>query len=518
MATVPEPSVPRSPLGSSPSTQDDHSPAYRRALEYLNSRLNYERAPMPSHSPRQHGPVKLARMRRLLELLGNPQLSLPTIHVAGTKGKGSTCWLIAQALAAAGYRTGLYTSPHFQRLEERYCLNGQPCSPERLTALVDAVGQPVETLDAQGSPPTFFEIATALAWMHFADQLPGQTPNQPADCVVMEVGLGGRLDSTNVCAPCVSVITSISFDHMAQLGTTLAEIAREKAGIIKSGVPVISGVTDPEPAGVIDEVAKHRQAPVIQSGLHFEGAVRSDGSPPRELRPPGANPGKPPLIGKHGGQLVDFRWRGADDDPEVQAPASNWRCWENVELALLGRSQAANAAVAWATLGQLQLAGFSLNEACVRDAFAGTQLSGRFEQIPGNPTTIVDIAHNGASMAALVQTLQARFPTQRKVAVFSTSRDKDLPGMLMELPAGFDAVVVTQFQSNPRALPVAAILQAMRDHWPEEATAPQVHFHDQPQQAWQLARRLAGTQGLLCITGSTFLVAELRPLLISSST
>ena len=212
---------------------------YQDRLDYLYGRLNYEWLGMP----RSSGQLRLGRMRRLLKRMGDPHLGLRIIHVAGTKGKGSTSAMIAAALSASGVRTGLYCSPHLHRLEERFTVDAKPASPSELIDLVDVAREAVEQLEREDNPsghrgPTFFEITTAMGLLHFARRQVG--------AVVLEVGLGGRLDSTNVIRPVLSVITSISFDHMRQLGNTLALIATEKAGILKRGRPGISGVRDPE--------------------------------------------------------------------------------------------------------------------------------------------------------------------------------------------------------------------------------------------------------------------------------
>ena len=236
----------------------------------------------------------LERMRRLLAELGSPDENLPVIHVAGTKGKGSTAAMVAAALLAAGYRTGLFTSPHVLRIEERIQVDGRCIAPEDFEALLEEVRPAVERMDEEGekgregegencgvspspslpfslSCPTFFEIITALAFLHFT--------RQKVAAAVMEVGLGGRLDATNVCRPVVSVITSISFDHTQQLGNTLAAIAGEKAGIIRPGVPVVSGVIEPEPRDVIRRVCRERGAPLMELGVDFDFSYE----PPRHL-------------------------------------------------------------------------------------------------------------------------------------------------------------------------------------------------------------------------------------------
>ncbi len=241
------------------------SDQYEAALAFLLGRIDYERMLSIPYGQRD---FRLDRMRELAERLGNPQEQLQIVHVAGTKGKGSTAATITAILAAAGYRTGLYSSPHLERLEERIALDGQECPPEALAALIERVRPTVLEMDRQAGPgshgPTYFEILTALALLYFVEHA--------VDVAVLEVGLGGRLDSTNICTPAVAAITSISYDHTRQLGSTLAAIAGEKAGIIKPGVPVISGVVDAEPRDVIARIAAEQHAPLVELGRQFEFA------------------------------------------------------------------------------------------------------------------------------------------------------------------------------------------------------------------------------------------------------
>ena len=248
---------------------------HAEALEFLTSRIDYERTLNVPYTQRD---FRLDRMRRLLDRLGNPQAGLKIVHVAGTKGKGSTAASIASVLRCAGYRTGLYSSPHLDRVEERFTIDGQYCPAVELVDLVARIQEIVAGMDdepadelAGSNHPTYFEIVTALALVRFAER--------QVDAAVLEVGLGGRLDSTNICQPLVSVITNISFDHMQQLGNTLAAIAGEKAGIIKPGVPVVSGVTQAEPAEVVERVAAECGCRLSVLGREFDFNYR----PPRHL-------------------------------------------------------------------------------------------------------------------------------------------------------------------------------------------------------------------------------------------
>ncbi len=225
------------------SPKDFESRAYDQAVEFLYSRINYEKTGHASYSSDNY---RLDRMRRLLELVGNPQSAYPIVHIAGTKGKGTTATVTAALLTACGLRVGTYTSPHLRRIEERIRFQGVPCTNTEFANLAQRMRSAAEQIEAEGGgKPTFFELTTAMGMLHFADK--------QCDIVVLEVGLGGRLDSTNVCQPTVCVITSISFDHQAQLGNTIEAIAGEKAGIIKPRVPVVCSARDPIAQQVVSD-------------------------------------------------------------------------------------------------------------------------------------------------------------------------------------------------------------------------------------------------------------------------
>jgi len=445
------------------------------ALEFLHNRIDYERARNVPYSPQE---FKLARMRELVARLGNPHERLPVVHVAGTKGKGSTAAMIAAVLTASGYRTGAFTSPHLERLEERLAIDGTPCSPAELVELVDRVVPAAEQMDraaaAAGPPeigPTYFELTTAMAMLHFAER--------GVDLAVFEVGLGGRLDSTNVCTPLVSVITSISFDHTRQLGNTLASIAREKAGIIKPGVPVVSGVVEDEPRDVIRRTCRDHGCPLVELGTDFDFDYRL----PCHLE-------AAPALGG-----LDFRYR-------VSGREQGYR---DLALGLLGRHQAANAAVALATLEELKRQGRQIPEEAVRAGLAGVACPGRVEVVSHRPTIILDVAHNTASVDALLEVLEGCLSARRCLLVFAATHDKDLRRMLERLLGRFDEVIFTRYLNNPRAVP------------PEELAAMAAQLGARPARvcpdpagAWHAVRQWAEPDDLVCVTGSFFLAGEIR--------
>jgi dihydrofolate synthase / folylpolyglutamate synthase len=439
---------------------------YEQALAFWFGHVNFEqRAPAPAD-------LKLDRMRALLRLLGEPHSRLRVVHVAGSKGKGSTSAMLAAVLRKAGYRTGLFTSPHLTRVEERFQVDGVPVTPGELAALL------TDVRDALGraplpAPPTFFEIATAVGFLHFV--------RRRVDCAVLEVGLGGRLDSTNVCLPAVAVITSISLDHTDLLGDRLAAIAREKAGIVKRRRPAVSGATAPEARAVIEQVCTERSAPLRQLGVDF-----------RYRHEPG-------------------RVTATDLVPARVQVTTRARAWPSLELGLLGEHQAANAAVALACVEELRGQGWTIPDAAVASGLREVSWPARMEVAARRPFVVLDCAHNVASAVALVEALRASFPPSGRLLVFAASGDKDLAGMFRVFAPHFRHAFLTRYTNNPRGVPpeqLAALLGAQGG----------LGFTVCPTPAHALAsaRAAAGPEELVCVTGSVFLAGEVRPLLVGA--
>jgi dihydrofolate synthase/folylpolyglutamate synthase len=445
---------------------------YQESLDYLYGRLNYERLGMP----RSSGELRLGRMRRLLRALGDPQDDLRIVHVAGTKGKGSTAAMLAAALSASGVRTGLFCSPHLHRLEERFNVDSRAATRAEIVALTELVRPVVSAFEAGAIAadrrgPTFFEVTTAMGLLHFA--------RKRAGAIVLEVGLGGRLDSTNAIRPAVSVITNISFDHTRQLGSTLASIAREKAGILKHGRPAVSGEQGDEARAVIRAVARQRRGRLREIETDFT----------YDYLPP-----EPPVRRPTPGDVVVHTWAG-DRGP--------------FRLPLLGRHQAHNAAVALATLDALGEQGLTVGDEAVRRGFASLSWPARVEVLGEAPWLVVDGAHNVASAEALAETLRTSFPPCARTLVFGTTRDKDLRGQLRALLPGTDRVIATRYVENPRSVPPAEVAGAVL-----ELSGQTAWVTANPAEALELAHRETPRNGLICITGSLFLAAETRALIL----
>lgn len=448
------------------------TPRYQAAVTFLFERINYERVTKMPYSKRD---LNISRMRRLLELLGNPHDQLKIIHIAGTKGKGSTTAFMSSALVAFGLRCGSYTSPHLQHVEERFQIDGEPCTPEQLASLIETVRPAAETMDEgyEGGGPTYFEICTAIAFLLFVQQ--------KVDVTILEVGLGGRLDSTNVCVPAVSVITNISFDHVKQLGNTLAKIAKEKAGIIKPSVPVISGATAPEAKRTIEETAAQNKSDLKQLEVDFTF----------DYRAPSA---------KQQGQAT-FVWNDGTSEPYTT---------KDVTLGLLGEHQAANASVAWAALRSLP-DDIQPNDAAIKKGFAAARCAARIEVVSHEPEVIVDASHNVASSHALVDVLTTVYPDRRRILVIGATTGKDVAGMLKILLPSFEEVICTQYENNPRAYKAESLFRLASQTSENITPSPRsITCEPNPRQAWLAAKQISQPNDLICATGSFFIAAEIK--------
>lgn len=442
---------------------------FDEAVQYWFRRVDFERKTPLS------GDLKLRNIYLLLERLGNPQNRFRILHLAGSKGKGSTSALLDAILRAQGYRVGLFTSPHLVRVEERIQVDGEPISAFELTTRLEEIqvaGRepiPGETGSLNDSL-TFFEIATALGFLHFA--------LRRVDWAVVEVGLGGRFDSTNVVDPHVAIITSISLDHTETLGDTLAKIAFEKAGIIKPGRPTVSGVIADPARSVIEERCRSVGSRLLEIDRDFSYT--------------------------HEPAWID------GDVRRAQASIATWRRGHRqFDLNLVGAHQAANAAVAVAAIECLRDDHVPIGDDAIARGLVNVVWPARLEVVGRRPLVVLDCAHNVASAESLRDALIASFAMKgRRILIFGGSRDKDIAGMLAVLTPLFNEVIFTRFGNNPRALEV----ERLRELMPANSEC-QIHGAADPASALTFAKELAQPEDLICATGSVFLAGELRPLL-----
>lgn len=406
----------------------------------------------------------LDRMRNLLKRLGNPHEQFKSVHVAGTKGKGSTCAMTASMLQACGYKVGLYTSPHLIDIRERIQVNGEMIPQADFARLV----KQIEPLMARIKPmPTFFDVLTAIAFAWFAEQ--------KIDIAVVETGLGGRLDSTNVLKPEVTAITNISKDHMQQLGHTLPKIAEEKAGIFKPGVPAISVLQESAVEHVLKATAEKVGAPFDVTGKSIEFSYRFESSR---------------MLGPHN---------------RICLTTANSR-YEHLAVPLLGEHQAVNCGLALSILDKLKARGMNITEARAMEGLAKTVIPGRMEIVSQVPRVIVDGAHNAASLDAMMRAIGQHIPYDSMVVIFGCCGDKDIPGMLERITSGADKVIFTKVDS-------------VRTADPEELAARYVELYGKMAQvasslkeALEIANRAVTKEDLICITGSFYLVGEAKRL------
>jgi dihydrofolate synthase / folylpolyglutamate synthase len=460
--------------------------SYQTAVAQMYA-LGHELAQTPSHK------FDLAHMRVLLAALGNPENKFPSVLIAGTNGKGSTAATLASILKASGIKTGLYTSPHLVRINERIRLNGEPISDDDFALLHDVVDRTAERLVSEGDlpwHPSFFEMLTAMAFEYFARNRP--------DIVVLEVGMGGRLDATNVVDPQISIITDVALDHQKYLGETITEIAREKAGIIRQGGVVVTLPQLPEANDVIGNA-------ILDADAHAVNAV----------------PYVPPVSPNSENYLSDREPAGELADHHEAANIWNRYPLEVmgeqilVESPLAGRHQLRNLALAIASavaLHKQEIPEVSkkISPRTIARGIRETQWPGRFQMLPsadGNPEYVFDVAHNPAGAWALRSTLSAVFenstPRREITMVFGVMRDKAMQEMTEILFPIADRIIVS-YANNPRAATTAEIRQAAA----RVSSGADIEDADDVASAMDRARKVAGPEGLVVVTGSIYVVGE----------
>ncbi|HLY30675.1 MAG TPA: Mur ligase family protein [Ktedonobacterales bacterium] len=448
---------------------------YQQALAWLYSLSDTER----TGAFRRDREDNMARERALLAQLGDPQRAYGITHIAGTKGKGSTCAILAAILKAAGIRTGFYSSPDLHTFRERIRLAGHVISEAEVARLTPQIQAALARVGTSLDGYITFEAATALAFLAFREAGVAHA--------VVEVGLGGRLDATNVVEPLVSVITSISYEHMNVLGHTLTEIAGEKAGIIKPGVPVITSAQAPEAVAAITRIANERGAPLTRIGP----ASAPDTMAFAYTYTPGP--------ASEDGQRLD-----------VTTPTGVYR---DLELRLLGLGQLENATAAIAAAEQLRGKGLPIDETAIRQGLREVSWPARLQLVGRSPWRVVDGAHNADSFAKMFVSLRRHFPYERLILVMASLADKDLAGIVREValaatpaeglpfgPARLARIVVTT-APTPRTLEPATLAGDLR------TAAPWLTVDEEPDRVAALAQgvSLAGPRDLVCVAGTLYL-------------
>ncbi|MFH1046343.1 MAG: folylpolyglutamate synthase/dihydrofolate synthase family protein [Candidatus Omnitrophota bacterium] len=433
---------------------------YRQAQNYLDSFINYERSPLFPYKTS----FKLERVARFLLLLGNPHQDLRIIHVAGSKGKGSTCAFTAHILSAAGYKVGLYTSPHLVDVRERMqILEGKSArliSPRDFTRLVEKIRPSAERLrDSEFGRLSYFEIITAIGFLFFQEK--------KCDFAVIETGLGGRLDATNASLALVAVVTPISYEHTQVLGATLEEIASEKAGIIKPGTAVV--ITAPQKPAVLKIIRE--RARINRAKLYCVG---------KDIK-----------IQKKqfSGRSQRFALNGALGS------------YPKLSLRLLGEHQLVNAAVAVAAVAALKEIGISINRRAIAQGLRKTQWPGRLELISKDPRIVLDGAQNRESARVLQKALKATFHFRNLILVLGVCYDKDVRGILDELTPSASQIILTK-SANPRAMEPAEIKALMN------TINKPVSLTRNLSEALAMAKKNASREDLVVVTGSLFLAGE----------
>ncbi len=412
------------------------------------------------YSFRQYGSkLGLERISHLMEQLKNPQNNIKIVHVTGTNGKGSVCKFIGSILQKAGYKVGVYISPHLERFSERIVIDDREISEEEITALVEKIKPVIDEMIKNDNTPTFFEIVTAMAFQVFSDS--------SVDFAVVEVGLGGRFDATNIVTPLVSVITNISLEHTARLGEDVKSIAFEKAGIIKEGIQVVTAVKD-DAKGVVEKIAEEKNAPItcIDSGSW------------KRL--------------SHTIHYQEFLVHGVLND-------------YTVKTSMLGKYQGENITLAITAAEQLQMKGTYLTDSDIIDGISTAFNPGRMEIISEEPTILLDGAHNPAGMNMLKKTLKEDFEYERLILVVGILEDKDIQSMLSAIIPHSDVVIATKSE-NARACRSIAL----KDRIKKIGYTKELYAKDSLSDAINHARSLAHKNDLICISGSLFTVGEAR--------
>ena len=433
---------------------------FSSAVNYLLDQTDFERMRVVQYDEQT---FKLDRMKTLLAALGNPQDEVAMIHVAGTVGKGSTIAMLSSMLRGNGYAVAEYTSPHLIDIRERIVVNDSMIDESTFTELLRKT---VAVANKKQLDPTFFELLTAIAFKYFAEEA--------VDIAVIETGLGGRLDSTNVITPLMTLITQIDLDHTNILGNTVQEIASEKAGIFKSSIPAISAQQTAEVSGVLKKIAEEAGTQVKIVAQDIECSSRFGGG----------------IDGKQHTRICVI----TEDTQYMHVP-----------VPLHGEHQATNCALAISAIDQLKKAGYKFDDLAIYESLAKTTLEGRMEIVWERPRILIDGAHNPASLQTLIRSVGAHVPYDSMVCVFGCCQDKDVTEMLKRIALGADKIIFTKAKGNPRA----ADPDDLQREFDSISTKMTQVAHSLPE-ALEIAAQAASRDDLICVTGSFYLVGETK--------
>jgi dihydrofolate synthase/folylpolyglutamate synthase len=443
---------------------------YDQAMQYLFDATDYERQQKLRYNVTT---FDLDRMNDLLKGLGNPHKKIKSIHIAGTKGKGSTATMLARMIQANGYKVGLYTSPHVSSLHERIMVDSEMITRKEMLGLINRVFPVIEKMGKKNDGPTFFEIMTAIAFLHFVDA--------GVDLSVIETGLGGRLDSTNVVCPELVGITHISIDHQNLLGNTIDSIATEKAGVIKKGVPVFTVPQEPIAMRVLKKYATAQKAPLMVTGKDIDFSYRFESS----------------------------REHGPHTRICLTTPNSRF---EHLRVPLPGEHQAINCGLALAILDKLKNQGYTIDDQKAITGLNEVKLIGRMEVVSEDPHVLIDAAHNAASIRALIQAIGQHIPYDSMIIIFGCNNDKDVRGMLTELQYGADKVIFTR-SNSPKAVFPSDLAEIYTD-----VCGKMCQTALSLKEALRIARGAVTREDLICITGSFYLVGQAKQLFDTKET
>ena len=439
--------------------------SYKQANEFLLQTIDYEKLTQYKYDTSS---FDLKRMEKMMSFVGNPHKKGRCVHITGTKGKGSTATIIASVLKALGLKTGLFTSPHLIYLGERMRVNERMISQKMFVQLINELKPYIDKIMLKNSTlmPTFFEIVTAIAFLYFE--------NKKADISVLEVGMGGRLDSTNIILPEISVITPIGYDHTDRLGHTLDRIAYEKAGIIKEGVPVVSSIQEPEALSIIAKTCKKKSARLYLVGKDI--LINNIKVTKRN--------------GIYGTECGIQTWRNK---------------YKNIFLPLIGRHQIENCATAIGALEVLSdIGAIKIENEMVINALAKVKCPARIEMVSEKPLVVLDTAHTVSSMKILRESIKETFSYKKLILVIGLSEDKDIAGVLREITCVADGLILTR-TGNPReAAPEQMAVTAKRFYHKKPIVIEDID------EALKEAKKIANKNDLICITGSFFLAGKIK--------